>query len=183
MRITATATGIALLASLLPLHAQERRDFRYPVYRVDFNIADGRETAAKGERHYTLLVKEGTKSVLKVGSRVPVATGTFQPPLGNNSNVSPLVSTQFTYIDIGVNIECLVRDIEGKAAIHGSIDLSNVVQPSGPNAGTPLNPTLGQTRLELEATLDLDKATIIASVDDPVTMRQVAVHATVTRVN
>jgi len=182
MRIIAALAGAALLASFLPLHAQERQDSPYPVYRVEFNIGDSRDAAARGDRHYTLLVKGTTKSVLKVGNRVPVANGSSQPG-GGNPAVSPLVNTQYSYIDIGVNIECLVREMAGRAALHGSIDLSNVMQTTGPAGGSQPNPTISQTKLELDATLDLGKPMVIASVDDPVTMRQLTVQATITKVN
>jgi hypothetical protein len=180
MRTTVALAGVALLAAFLPLRAQEEPVNQ--VYRVEFKITDSSEASARSERHYSLLVEGSTKSVLKVGSRVPVATGSFQPAAGGGS-ASPAVNTQFQYIDIGVNIECRVRDAGGKAAIHGSIDISSVVQHTGPGTGTQPNPTLGQTKLELDATLDLGKATVIASVDDPVSMRQLAIQATVTKVD
>lgn len=44
---------------------------------------------------------------LRMGSRVPVATGSFQSSGGSGSagTVSPLVNTQFQYIDVGTNID------------------------------------------------------------------------------
>jgi hypothetical protein len=45
------------------------------------------------------------------------------------------------------------------------------------------NPTIRQTKLELDTTLDLGKATVVASIDDPLTARKLQVEATVTRAN
>jgi len=45
-----------------------------------------------------------TESYLKIGDRVPVATGSFQPGIGG-VGINPLVNTQFQYLDVGVNID------------------------------------------------------------------------------
>lgn len=54
-------------------------------------------------------VTDGQKATLKIGDRVPVATGSFQAGVGAGSSVSPLVNTQFTYIDVGVNLDVTPR--------------------------------------------------------------------------
>lgn len=49
---------------------------------------------------------DGEKATLKIGEKVPIATGSFSPGAGiAAAGISPLVSTQFSYIDVGVNIE------------------------------------------------------------------------------
>src|SRR5450759_2388225 len=45
---------------------------------------------------------DGQKATLKIGDRVPVATGSFQPGIGG-VGINPLVNTQFQYLDVGVN--------------------------------------------------------------------------------
>jgi general secretion pathway protein D len=55
-------------------------------------------------------VTDGEKATLKIGDRVPVATGSFQAGTGAGSTgVSPLVNTQFQYIDVGVNLDVTPR--------------------------------------------------------------------------
>ena len=51
-----------------------------------------------------LRASDGQKATLNIGERYPYATGSFQPGVGT-VGVSPLVSTQFNYADIGVNVE------------------------------------------------------------------------------
>src|SRR5437660_5475466 len=46
---------------------------------------------------------DGQKASLKIGQRIPVATGSFQPGIGG-VGINPLVNTQFQYQDVGVNI-------------------------------------------------------------------------------
>src|SRR5580658_2619043 len=42
---------------------------------------------------------DGQKATLKIGDRVPVATGSFQPGIGG-VGINPLVNTQFQYLDV-----------------------------------------------------------------------------------
>jgi len=46
----------------------------------------------------------GQKASLKIGERVPTATGSYQSGI-NGLAVSGLVNTQFQYIDVGVNVD------------------------------------------------------------------------------
>ena len=49
---------------------------------------------------------DGIKANLKIGDRIPVATGSFGTPLGIGTGVGALgVNTQFQYIDVGVKID------------------------------------------------------------------------------
>ena len=51
---------------------------------------------------------DNQKASLKIGDRIPVATGSFQPGIGG-VGINPLVNTQFQYIDVGVNMEITPR--------------------------------------------------------------------------
>ncbi len=50
---------------------------------------------------------DNQKASLKIGSKIPVATGSFGGGVGGVGavGVSPIVQTQFTYLDVGVNID------------------------------------------------------------------------------
>jgi general secretion pathway protein D len=50
-------------------------------------------------------VLNNEKATLRIGDRVPIATGSFQPGIIGGGGVSPLVSTQFKCLDVGVNID------------------------------------------------------------------------------
>jgi general secretion pathway protein D len=52
---------------------------------------------------------DNQKATLKIGERVPVATGSFQPGIGG-VGINPLVNTQFQYLDVGVNIDVTPQD-------------------------------------------------------------------------
>ncbi|MCP5119189.1 MAG: type II and III secretion system protein, partial [bacterium] len=85
-----------------------------------------------------LRAADGQKASLKLGDRIPFATGSFQPGVGA-VGVSPLVSTQFQYADVGVNVD-LTPKIHGAedismhieieiSAVKGSVDLGGLEQP------------------------------------------------------
>jgi general secretion pathway protein D len=64
---------------------------------------------------------DGQTAKLRIGDRIPVATGSFSSGLGlaagTAGGISPLVNTQFTYLDVGVNIDLTPR-------VHPNRDVS-----------------------------------------------------------
>ncbi len=139
--------------------------FAENVYKVEFNIRDSNESAKAGRR-YTMLIDGGTKGVFKIGNRVPVATG----------------QTQFTYVDVGVNIECSVIERSSGIGLNASVDLSMIAPPEKGAPPVP-NPTITQVKFNLNTDVLPGKATPVTSVDDPVTMKKFEVDATVTKMN
>ena len=176
MRFQFALLAAALLLPQVPVQAQEKRDSgALPTYKVEFLIRDGGDPATKATRRYTLLMDQGRKSVLKMGNRLPVSTGSFLP---NSPGASPI--TQYTYLDVGASIECSINETNGRIEMHGNLDLSSVMQH---DAAPRANPTLAQTRLDLSTVVELGKPTVIAAIDDPAGARQFQVEATVTRIN
>jgi general secretion pathway protein D len=93
-------------------------------------------------------ITDGEKASLKIGQRVPVATGSFQAGLGTTQvgAVSPLVNTQFQYIDVGVNIDVTPRvHPDGDVSLTLSLDVSSVVSES--NIGGIEQPVIGQNKI------------------------------------
>ena len=176
MYIRSVLLAAAAMTALLPLHAQDSKDTG-PLYRVEINFRDGNDAGSMTDRRYTMLVADSRKAVFKVGSRSPAVSGSMQPEANGS-----VIGTQFTYLDIGVNIECVVRAVGARAALHGSLDLSNIGPNDPPIAGVR-NPTVRQTKLELDTTVELGKPTVLASIDDPITARRLQVEVTITRAN
>src|SRR5438093_8451358 len=94
---------------------------------------------------------DGQKASLKIGDRVPVATGSFQPGIGGVS-INPLVNTQFQYLDVGVNIDITPRvHAAREVTLKISMDISNVTGQS--NIGGISQPIIGQRKIEHEIRL------------------------------
>ena len=171
------------LASALSAPAQEKASPPGTVYKVDFNIRDGSDAAAKAGRHYTILVEAGSKGTFSAGDKVPYATGSFQPGVGG-VGVNPLVNTQYTYLDTGVNIDCRVREVQGRILLNADINISTVVQHDKTAPNILPNPTVASLRISgISAVVDPGKPAMVASIDDPVTKRKFEVTATVTKVS
>ena len=78
------------------------------------------------------------KATMKIGSRIPIATGSYQTGAAT-AVVSSLVNTQFQYQDVGVNIEMTPtvhfdHDVTLKIKIEvtsqsGSVTISGVTEP------------------------------------------------------
>jgi general secretion pathway protein D len=94
---------------------------------------------------------DGQKASLKIGERVPVATGSFQPGIGG-VGINPLVNTQFQYLDVGVNIDITPRVHGGReVSLKMSMDVSAVT--SYQNIGGISQPVIGQRKVENEIRL------------------------------
>ncbi len=91
---------------------------------------------------------DGEKATLKIGSRVPIATGSFSPGAGiAAAGISPLVSTQFSYIDVGVQIEMQPTiHYDGDVSMKLHIVVSNITSFS--NLGGIEQPVIGQQDLQ-----------------------------------
>jgi len=88
---------------------------------------------------------DNVKATLKIGDRQPTATGSFQPGIGG-VGINPLVNTQFTYIDVGVNVEMQTRVHDnGEVSIHVDLDISAVTGQV--NLGGISQPIIGQRKV------------------------------------
>jgi general secretion pathway protein D len=94
---------------------------------------------------------DGQKATLKIGDRVPVATGSFQPGIGG-VGINPLVNTQFQYLDVGVNIDITPRvHAGGEVTLKMTLDISAVT--SHVSIGGIDQPVIGQRKIEHEIRL------------------------------
>jgi general secretion pathway protein D len=113
-----------------------------------------------------LRVTDGQKATLKIGSKVPVATGSFQAGVGvgvtgSSGVVNPLVNTQFQYIDVGVSIEITPRvHPDGDISLKGTVEVSLVTNTE--NIGGIQQPVIGQKKTEIDVRLKEGEPNILA---------------------
>lgn len=97
-------------------------------------------------------VLNNEKATLRIGDRVPIATGSFQPGVVGGGGISPLVSTQFQYLDVGVNIDITPHiHADGDVTLKMSLEISSVTGQE--NLGGITEPIIGQRRIEHETRL------------------------------
>jgi general secretion pathway protein D len=100
---------------------------------------------------------DSEKSSLKIGDRVPIATGSFQSGLGGS------VNTQFQYLDVGVNIDITPYvHSDHTVTLKMSLEISSVA--SVQNIGGFNQPTIGQRRIEHEARLADGEVNLIGGI-------------------
>jgi len=94
---------------------------------------------------------DGQKVSLRIGDKVPYATGSFQPGVGT-VGVSPLVSTQFNFAEVGVNVD-MTPHVHGtdEVTMHLLIEISDV--SSNVTIGGLTQPVISQRKTEAEIRL------------------------------
>ncbi len=95
-------------------------------------------------------VSDGEKATLKIGERVPVATGSFQTGgvgVSAAATISPLVNTQYQYIDVGVSVDVTPRvHPDGDVSMKLAIEVSSIIGQS--NIGGINQPIIGSKKVE-----------------------------------
>jgi general secretion pathway protein D len=88
---------------------------------------------------------DNQKATLKVGEKEPIASGSFQPGIGG-VGINPLVNTQFTFIDVGVNVDLTPKVHEnGEISMHVEVEISSV--QSYVNLGGISQPIIAQQKV------------------------------------
>jgi general secretion pathway protein D len=90
---------------------------------------------------------DGQKASLKIGERLPIATGSFQPGIGG-VGINPLVNTQFQYIDVGVNIDVTPHvHADREVTLKITMEISSEIGQA--SIGGITQPIIGQKKVDL----------------------------------
>lgn len=149
--------AVALLAfSLMPLGAQEGLSG----FKVDYTIRDG----SAQPRRYAVLIEKGGRGNFRVGTRQPYPTGP------NNYN----------YADIGVNIDARLSEGGRGLTLDSNIEISSLQAEK--SADTTKPPVIAQVRTNVTNQMPVGRAMVIATIDDPVTLKKFEIEAMLTPV-
>jgi general secretion pathway protein D len=132
-----TTTGGTTAVSLANLGRISTGDFSTTLPNALLNLMLT-DTSTKVRQQPQIRASDGQKAQLNIGDRIPYATGSFQPGVGT-VGVSPLVQTQFNFVDTGVNVDItpfvhsaeeLTLHIEiNVSTVRDRIDIGGVSQP------------------------------------------------------
>ncbi|HTP70125.1 MAG TPA: cohesin domain-containing protein [Dongiaceae bacterium] len=141
--------------------------FTIPSATANFLMTD---SATKIIENPEIRAIDGQAAKLRIGDRVPVATGSYQAGVGVGSTagagfVNPLVNTQFQYIDVGVNIDVTPhvhpnRDVSMKLLV----EVSSVTGYQ--NIGGIQQPIISQRKIEHEIRLKENEVSILGGLID-----------------
>ena len=151
-------------------------------YKLNYTVTELEDGKKLNTRTYSLMCENEASSQasrwgahLRVGSRVPVATGSFVPAPSNGG-------TQFQYIDIGMNIDANMNTMDdGGLTLASTVEMSSVAE-SGV-AGTSTNPVIRQLRASTNSVLTPDKPIILSTADDVGSKRRFEVQVVATKVS
>ncbi|WP_394766631.1 cohesin domain-containing protein [uncultured Paludibaculum sp.] len=88
---------------------------------------------------------DGQKASLRLGDRYPYATGSFQSGVGS-VGVSPLVSTQFQFAEVGVNLDLTPRiHSNDEVSMQVEFEISNIRDKV--DVGGLTQPVIGQRKV------------------------------------
>jgi general secretion pathway protein D len=113
---------------------------------------------------------DGQPAKLKIGDRIPVATGSFQAGVGVGATgatgiVNPLVNTQFQYIDTGVNIDVTPRVHPNReVSLKITVDVSSVTGKQ--TIGGIEQPIISQRKIEHEIRLKEGEVNVLGGLID-----------------
>jgi len=146
------------LNSLANLNAT---DFQVTIPSANLSAVMG-DTDTKLIQNPQIRALDGQKASLKIGDRVPVATGSFQPGIGG-VGINPLVNTQFQYLDVGVNIDITPHVHAGReVTLKISMDVSAVTGTQ--DIGGISQPIIGQRKIEHEIRLKDGEANLLGGI-------------------
>jgi len=152
---TSTSNGSINLNQLANLNAT---DFQVTIPPANVSALFS-DNSTKLIQNPQIRAVDGQKASLKIGDRIPIATGSFQPGIGG-VGINPLVNTQFQYTDVGVNIDITPRvHSNGDVTLKIEMDISSVTGNS--NIGGISQPIIGQRKISNEVRLREGEANLM----------------------
>ena len=134
---TTGTTTTSTSPTLYDLAHLKASDFQVTVGSATLNLLLT-DASTKVLQNPRIRATDQQKATMKIGSKIPIATGSYQTGAAT-AVVSSLVNTQFTYTDVGVNIEMTPtvhfdHDVTLKVKIEvtsqtGSVTISGVTEP------------------------------------------------------
>jgi general secretion pathway protein D len=138
-------------------------DFQVSIPSANLSAIMG-DTDTKMLQNPQVRALDNQKATLKIGERVPVATGSFQPGIGG-VGINPLVNTQFQYLDVGVNIDVTPHvHADREVTLKITMEISSVVGQS--SIGGISQPIIGQKKIEHEIRLADGESSLIGGIFD-----------------
>ncbi|HTW47059.1 MAG TPA: hypothetical protein VMD92_03865 [Acidobacteriaceae bacterium] len=142
-------------------------------WKLTYTLTQTEGGQAEGTpQRVAVIVTQGSKTQLKLGTKVPLVTGS------TGSDASP--STQVQYIDVGLNLEAKIDGASDTPVLETKIEQSSVAdEKSGIGAQDPM---IHQTLLEGAMNVTEGKTMTIGTLDLPGSTRQERIEVTAERV-
>jgi type II secretory pathway component GspD/PulD (secretin) len=156
--VRATPEDLALAQKLIADLDRPKKN-----YRLTFTVTEMDGSKQIGTEHYAMIMTSGQATTLKLGSKIPVATGSYSSG-GSAAGVG--VQTQFTYIDVGMNFDATLTEMGNNAMLKSAVEQSSVAPETSEVAGAH-EPIIRQASLRGETFLTPGKPVALGSMDIP----------------
>ncbi len=129
-------------------------------YRLTYTVTEMDGSKQIGTQHYAMIMTSGQETSLKLGNKIPIATGSY------SSGGATAVQTQFTYVDVGMNFTATLTAMGENAMLKSSVEDSSVAPEKSTIEGVT-EPIVRQASLKGESLLAPGKPVLLGSVDIP----------------
>lgn len=136
-------------------------------YRLTYTLTEMDNGKRIGTQRYDMIVVAGQRTTLKQGSKIPIATGQYNP--GTST-----AQMQMTYVDVGMNFDIRLDEFDNGVKLNSRVEQSSIAEQQTSSA-TMQDPVIRQTSLEGTAFLTPGKPMILGSLDIPGSTRHMDV--------
>jgi hypothetical protein len=135
-----------------------------PTYRLTYTLTEMDGAKRVGLQRFSMVVTPADKGTLKVGSKIPLVTGSYNSGSANTQ-------TQFTYIDVGVNIDARIDPFTNGMRLTTKVERTSVADSANEHMTQPMEsihePIVRQAQIQNTALLQLGKSVMLGSLDTP----------------
>jgi hypothetical protein len=131
-------------------------DQPHRTYRLTYTVTESDGGQRIGVAHYSFVIKTGQETSLKQGSKVPVATGSYNAS-GNTSQ------EQFTYLDVGMNFDATLEQNGDNVSLKTKVEQSGVAEEK--DIASVREPVIRQAVIQCVTTLIPGKPVDLGAMD------------------
>ena len=132
-------------------------------YRLVYTLTTTEDGKTLPPEHVELDALDGMRTTFKQGSKIPVLTGSYGGTPTSTRPGEAGVQTQFTYLDVGINIDSTVQSVGDVLSLRVKVERSGVA-PDKSSLGDS-DPTVEQSVIETVTSLTPGKTVRLGSVD------------------
>jgi hypothetical protein len=148
-------------------------------YRLTYTVTEFDGIKMIGAQRFSMTAIPDYTSKLKQGSKIPIATGAYNPVATTGDSPRPAgTQTQFTYLDIGMNFDSDLSDDDPSPILFYTVEQSSLA-PETSGLG-PQDPILRQTSISGRTAITLNKPVLLGSIDIPGSTRRLDVEVLMT---
>ena len=137
-------------------------------YRLTYTVTEMDNGKRVGTQHFAMIVVAGQRTLMKQGSKIPIATGSYKSP-GTTNN-----ETQFQYTDVGMSFDATLEEFASGVRLRSNVEQSSVADEKS-SVGFQ-DPVIRISHLEGTAFLSPGKPMILGSLDVPGSTRHLDVE-------